>query len=129
MQCKRHTALAWLPAPTAGVFITGLEFGTPPQPLQLLIDTGSGITHIASTGCGSSCGIGLAESRGYNFSASSTAAEVPCGEMCSCAYCSCDTLGRQEPACAYQLAYGTQRPPCSSAAAAWRRPALPRCHC
>jgi hypothetical protein len=88
------------------VFVTGLGFGAPQQQLQLLIDTGSGITHIAGTGCGSSCGVGLAEDRGYNASASSTAARVGCGASCSCPSCMCQTMGVEEPYCAYRQQYG-----------------------
>lgn len=97
------------PAPAPGVFITGLDFGTPPQELQLLIDTGSGITHVAGAGCGSSCGLGLPETAGYNASASSTSQAVPCGDACSCPHCLCATEGMQEPSCAYGLQYGGWR--------------------
>lgn len=88
-----------------GVFVTGLGFGTPPQQLQLLIDTGSGITHVAGKGCGSSCGLQLSEDAGYDAAASSTARAVPCGDECSCKQCSCQytAAGGQ---CVYYLGYG-----------------------
>lgn len=66
----------------AGVFITGLVFGTPGQQLQLLVDTGSGVTHVAGQGCGSACGLGLPPSAGYNASASSTSRVMRCGDGC-----------------------------------------------
>ena len=86
--------------------MAGISFGTPGQELQLLVDTGSGVTHVAGAGCGSACGLGLPESAGYNASASTTAQLVPCGDECSCRQCACEPeaeggAGR----CRYRLAY------------------------
>ncbi len=91
-----------------GVFVTGLQFGTPPQTLQLLIDTGSGITHVAGRGCGSSCGVGLSPEAGYDSQASSTAQRLPCDERCSCPQCECQTQGVEEPYCVFRIAYGAR---------------------
>lgn len=93
----------------AGVFVTGLQFGTSPQTLQLLIDTGSGITHVAGRGCGSSCGVGLSPAAGYDAQASSTAQRLPCDERCSCPQCECQTQGVEEPYCVFRIAYGGWR--------------------
>lgn len=87
------------------MFIAGLDIGTPPQKLNLLIDTGSGIVHVAGKGCGSSCGLGLSEASGYDLNASSTGAVVPCGEMCSCPRCTCSTQADGGPTCSYMLSY------------------------
>lgn len=92
--------------PCAGVFVTGLQFGTPPQTVQLLIDTGSGITHLAGKGCGSSCGLGLPPTAGFDPAASSSAARVACDERCSCPQCECQTQGVAEPYCVFRIAYG-----------------------
>lgn len=88
-----------------GVFIAGLQFGTPPQNIPLLIDTGSSVTHIAGIGCGSSCGVGLPNTIGYNLSASSTGQRVPCGDSCLCSgLCSCDVSSNSH-GCAYTISY------------------------
>ena len=71
-----------------------------------MIDTGSGVTHLAGAGCGSTCGLGLSEADGYNLSASSTGVVVGCGDECGCMQCQCDTLGSGEASCSYQLFYG-----------------------
>lgn len=99
----------YLPPPCAGVFVTGLQFGTPPQTVQLLIDTGSGITHLAGKGCGSSCGLGLPPTAGFDAAASSTAERLPCDERCSCPQCECQTQGVVEPYCVFRIAYGAPR--------------------
>lgn len=104
---KKHSPpLHHSPLPSAGVFVTGLQFGTPPQTLQLLIDTGSGVTHVAGRGCGSSCGVGLSPSAGFDAQGSSTAQRVPCDEQCSCPQCECQTQGVEEPYCVFRIAYG-----------------------
>ena len=90
----------------AGVFVTGLQIGTPPQEAQLLVDTGSGVTHVAGKGCGSACGIGLPPDVGFDAAASSSARVLPCGEQCSCPQCTCGLTPDGERACVYSLRYG-----------------------
>lgn len=85
--------------------MTGLDVGTPSQSVQLLIDTGSGVTHVASKGCGSACGLLLPPTVGFNASASSTAQALPCGARCSCPQCTCSTQGAGGPSCVYSLRY------------------------
>lgn len=88
-----------------GVFIAGLDFGSPGQALPLLIDTGSGMTHVAGAGCGSACGTGLPKAVGYNLSASATGARLPCGDDCGCALCDCSYGEDGESHCTYAISY------------------------
>jgi len=84
------------------VFTTRVELGTPPQPFELIVDTGSSLAWVACGGCGANCdapqpgGPDPGQGAFFDTAASETFSPVACGSL-SCVTGLCVASLPQQP--------------------------------
>ena len=86
-----------------GYYYVDLRLGTPPKQFQVIVDTGSTLTYVPCSDCGSQCG-GHTGAPPFNVEDSTTSEKVNCGTE-DCHEGGCAGSDSQNSQCVYQKSY------------------------